>query len=105
MKTIFHKIKKDALNNLILYASRNVNNENNALFVFRFCEIGNRSPWFEVVDIDNGMHLFTIRVIIFHCSILPVYPAEVGSVFFFTQRYSKCFGNASKIYFPIKSRV
>ena len=66
---------------------------------------GNRSPWFEVVDIDNGMHLFTIRVIIFHCSILPVYPAEVGSVFFFTQRYSKCFGNASKIYFPIKSRV
>ena len=49
---------------------------------------GNRSPWFEVVDIDNGMHLFTIRVIIFHCSILPVYPAEVGSVFFF---YSKVF--------------
>ena len=43
---------------------------------------GNRSPWFKVVDIDNGMHLFTIRVIIFYCSILPVYPSEVGSVFF-----------------------
>ena len=109
MKTIFHKIKKDALNNLILYASRNVNNENNVLFPFLFCEMStickihrNRSPWLEVADIDNGMQLFTRGVIIFHCSILSFYPSEVRFVFF-TQRYSKSFENASKIYIPIKS--
>ena len=63
---------------------------------------GNRSTWLEVVDIGNGMHLFTRRVIIRHCSILPFYPSKVRFVFF-TQRYSKCFENTLKIYFPIKS--
>ena len=33
---------------------------------------GNRSPWLKVKDTVNGMYLFTIRVIIFHCSILPL---------------------------------
>ena len=62
----------------------------------------NRSPWLEVAGIDNGMQLFTRGVIIFHCSILSFYPSEVGFVFF-TQRYSKSFENALKIYIPIKS--
>ena len=66
---------------------------------------GNQSVWLEVADIDNGMHEFTIKIITFHRSILPIYPSEHGSVFFFfTQSYSKYFENVSKIHFPIKSR-
>ena len=44
---------------------------------------GNQSVWLEVADIDNGMHEFTIKIITLHRSILPIYPSEHGSVFFF----------------------
>ena len=67
VKTISYKIKKDALHNNI-YAPRNV------FFFFFFFEIGknsgNQSPLPQVIDIVNGMHLFRVRAIIFHCSTL-----------------------------------
>ena len=85
VKTSFDKIKKDALSNLILHGSRNVNSENKCSLLRNWAKFvkfqGNRSPWLKVVDVDNGRHLFTRRVIILHCSILPFYPSDLGSGF------------------------
>ena len=77
MKTIFPKIKKDALNNIMFHEILLMKIMFFLYFFFaklgKIREIqGNRSPWFKVADTVNGMHLFTIRVIIFHCSILPL---------------------------------
>ena len=65
---------------------------------------GNRSPWLKVKDTVNGMYLFTIRVIIFHC--VAFYPSELGSDFasFFYSKVFKTPRKWFKDFFPVKSQ-
>ena len=105
MKTIFPKIKKDALSNNIIFHEILLMKIMFFLYLFfaklgEICEIhGNRSLWVKVTDTVNGMYLFTITVIIFHGNILPLGTWIRFCFFFFTQRYSKYLENASKIFF------
>ena len=110
VKIVFPKIKKDTLNNdsrndymlheilvmkIMLFLS---------FFYAKFGKLreihGNRSLWLEVADKANGLHPLGLYFIV------AFYTSELRSdfYFFFTQRYSKYFENASKIYFLIKSQ-
>ena len=111
MKTIFPKIKKDALNNIMFHEILLMKIMFFLYFFFaklgKIREIqGNRSPWFKVADTVNGMHLFTIRDIIFHCSILPLgtWIRFCFVLFFFYSKVFKIPRKCFKDFFPIKSQ-